>query len=457
MAPPERKLSLGAFVMTTATGSWRLPEADPDIGRNFKTFARVTRRLEEGLFDAVFLNDLVALPNIDDRDGLARSTHALRWEPLTLLAALAAVTEHIGLIGTANTTYNEPYNLARRLASLDHLSNGRAGWNLVTSLGGGENFNRDDHVLHARRYEQAHEFYDVITGLWDSWDDEAFVQDKASGIFVDPDKLHVLDHKGPFYSVKGPLNTARPVQGYPVIAQAGSSPDGRELAARTAELVFTATPTIADAHEFATDLAVRLAKYGRRRGDVRIFPGVVPHVADSAEEAREIYEQRQSPGDLEAALKATSRLIDLGIDLWKVPLDEPLELPAVIPETNSHKSRQQLFVDIIRRERPTVRELLRRMSPGGHRLVFGNPSEIADDFEHWFRAGAADGFNIMFPDLTGSLDRFVGEVVPELQRRGLFRTAYEGTTLRDRLGLGRPANRFTSIGPGKAASGKATR
>jgi len=444
MPADDQKLILGAFVMSSATGSWRLPDGDPDSARKFGTFARVARKLEEGLFDALFLNDLVALPNIDDKDALARSTHTIRWDPLTILPALAAVTEHIGLIGTANTTYNEPYNLARRLASLDHLSDGRAGWNLVTSLGGGENFNLDEHVLHARRYEQAHEFYDVITGLWDSWEDDAFVHDKQSGTFVDPEKMHVLNHKGAFYSVQGPLNTARPVQGYPVIAQAGSSADGRELAARTAELVFTATPTIQEAHEFIADITARLARYGRERNEIRILPGVVPYIADSAEEARQMHEDRQSPEDRQAALKATSRLIDLGIDLWKFPLDEPLELPDDIPETNSHKSRQQLFIDIIRRDRPTVRQLLQRMSPGGHRLLFGNAADIADDFENWFRSGAADGFNIMFPDLTGSLERFVDEVIPELQRRGLFRTSYEGATLRDRLGLQRPANRLAA-------------
>ncbi|MFT3967857.1 MAG: LLM class flavin-dependent oxidoreductase, partial [Sphingobium sp.] len=375
-------------------------------------------------------------------EALARSTHSMRWDPLTLLPALAVVTRHIGLIGTASTTYNEPFNLARRLASLDQISGGRAGWNLVTSLGGGENFNLDKHVAHEQRYKQAQEFYDVITGLWDSWEDDAFIQDKASGRWVDPDKMHVLDHKGPFFSVKGPLNAPRPIQGYPVIAQAGSSDDGRELAARTAELIFTATPTIDHAIDFGTDISARLARYGRRRSDVRILPGVVVYLADDVAQAKRLYEERQSPGDKAAGLKTSSQWMDLGIDLSQQPLDEPLVLPDDIPETNTHRSRQKLFVEIIRRDKPTLRQLLQGMSGGGHRLVFGNAGDVADDFEHWFRSGAADGFNLMFPDLTYSVDRFIDEVVPELQRRGIFRKAYTGTTLRENLGLQRPANQL---------------
>ncbi|WP_448538850.1 LLM class flavin-dependent oxidoreductase [Sphingobium yanoikuyae] len=448
MTHPSGTLKLGAFLSGHGShnASWRLPEVDVDASRSFAPYARVAQKLEQGLFDAIFLNDSVAIPDLD-ADSLARTPQGMRWDPLTLLPALAVVTSRIGLISTANTTYNEPYTLARRLASLDHLSAGRAGWNLVTSLGGGENFNREDHVLHAQRYRRAEEFFDVITGLWDSWEDDAFVQDKQSGIWADPAKLHRLDHKGTYFSVQGPLNAARPVQGYPVIAQAGSSDDGRELAARTAEIIFTAAQTIDEALTFSADITARLGRYGRKRSDVRILPGISVYVGQDAEEARARYEALQDLLDPVSALKGISRFVNIGIDLWTLPLDEPVVLPAAIPVTNTHKSRQQLVIDLIRREQPTVRQLLRKMVAGGHRILFGSARDIADDFEHWFHAGAADGFNIMFPDLHGSVDRFVEEVVPELQRRGLFRTAYEGATLRDNLGLDRPDNRFTRPPP----------
>jgi FMN-dependent oxidoreductase (nitrilotriacetate monooxygenase family) len=445
MTEPSGTLKLGAFLSGHGShnASWRLPEVDVDASRSFAPYARVARKLEEGLFDAVFLNDSVAVPDLDS-DSLARTPQGMRWDPLTLLPALAVVTSRIGLISTANTTYNEPYTLARRFASLDHLSEGRAGWNLVTSLGGAENFNLEEHVLHAKRYERAQEFFDVITGLWDSWEDDAFIQDKEEGVWSDPAKMHVLNHKGAHFSVQGPLNAARPVQGYPVIAQAGSSSDGRDLAARTAEIIFTAAQTIEEALNFGADIDGRLKKYGRKRSDVRILPGVSVYVGRDADEARARYEALQDLLDPVSALKGVSRFVNIGIDLWKLPLDEPVVLPAVIPVTNTHKSRQQLVVDLIRREKPTVRQLLRKMTAGGHRLLFGSARDIADDFEHWFRAGAADGFNIMFPDLHGSVDRFVEQVVPELQRRGLFRTAYEGRTLRENLCLRRPVNRFIS-------------
>ncbi|WP_333606284.1 NtaA/DmoA family FMN-dependent monooxygenase [Novosphingobium sp.] len=278
--PPEKP---GRF--SSHSASWRLPEVDANASRSFAPYARVARKLEEGLFDALFLNDSVAVPDLD-ADSLTRTSQGMRWDPLMLLPALAVATSRIGLIGTANTTYNEPYTLARRLASLDHLSDGRAGWNLVTSLGGAANFGHEDHVLHARRYERAQEFFNVITGLWDSWEDDAFVQDKTVGIWSDPAKMHPLNHRGPHFAVQGPLNAARPVQGYPVIAQAGSSRDSRELAARTAQLAFTGAQTIDEALAFNADITARVARYGRKRGDLRILPGVSVYVGKDVDEAR---------------------------------------------------------------------------------------------------------------------------------------------------------------------------
>lgn len=437
-----RYLKLGAFLSGVGThgGGWRLPESAPG-GADFALYQRVARKLEAGRFDALFLNDTVSVPDLEPRV-LARNAQALRWDPLTLLPALAVVTRHIGLIGTANTTYNEPYTLARRLASLDQISGGRAGWNLVTSLGGGENHNRDDHVLHADRYQRAEEFFDVITGLWDSWDDGAAIRDKDSGIWLDVDKLHVLNHKGAHFSVKGPLNAPRPPQGYPVIAQAGSSDPGRELAARTAELVFTAAQTLEEAQAFITDVRTRAARHGRGPDALKILPGVSVITGRTQAEAQAKYDRLQDLLDPAATLKALSDFINIGVDLSAHPLDGPVPLPDVIPETNTHKSRQKLVLDLIRRENPTIRQLFRKLTAGGHRILIGTPGSIADDFQHWFEQGAADGFNIMFTHLPGGVDDFVDLVVPELQRRGLVRSDYEGTTLRENLGLARPGNRF---------------
>jgi FMN-dependent oxidoreductase (nitrilotriacetate monooxygenase family) len=443
-----RPLHLGAFISGSGShqAGWRLPGVDPDTARNIGTYVHVAQKLEEGRFDALFFNDSVAVPDLDDGSRL-RAAQGARWDPLTVLPALAMVTSRIGLIATANTTYNEPYTLARRLASLDYASQGRAGWNLVTSLGGGENFNRDDHVLHAQRYRRAEEFIDVITGLWDSWDDDAFLFDRDSGQWADPARVHRLNHKGEFFSVKGPLNAPRPIQGWPVIAQAGSSNDGRELAARTAELIFTAAQTLDEAIAFGQDITARLARHGRRRSDVRILPGVSVYLGRDADDARAQYEKLQDLLDPESALRGISKFVNIGLDLWTLPLDEPVRLPDVIPETNTHKSRQQLVIDLIRRENPTTRQLLRKMTAGGHRILFGNARDVADDFQRWQEAGGADGFNIMFPTFPTSVDRFVEEVVPELQRRGLLRREYEGATLRENLGFVRPAGRYAARPP----------
>lgn len=443
MANADGRIRLGAFLSGSGahTGAWRHPHADADASLNVQRYQHYAQTLERGCFDALFLNDNVSVGELAP-EVLARGPYSLRWDPLILLPALAMVTRHIGLIATANTSYNQPYNLARSFASLDQLSNGRAGWNLVTALVGGENFNHDQPLAHAERYQRAEEFLDVVTGLWDSWADDAFPLDKTSGTWLNVQRMHVLNHRGPHFQVQGPLNAPRPIQGWPVIAQAGSSEAGRELAARSAELVFTAQQTLGEGQAFYRDLHERLARYGRAPEALKIFPGISPIVGRSAAEAEEKHQQLLELVDPKSALKQLGFLLDLGIDLAALPLDAPVPLPAQPPTTERHKSRQQLVLDLIRRERPTVGELLRMLGAGGHRLVVGTPAQIVDELACWCHEGAADGFNILFTHLPGGVDEFVQWVVPELQRQGLFRTEYEGRTLRENLGLGRVANRF---------------
>jgi N-acetyl-S-(2-succino)cysteine monooxygenase len=376
----------------------------------------------------------------------------VRFEPLTLLSALSAVTEHIGLVATASTTYNEPYHLARKFASLDHLSGGRAGWNIVTSSQDAEarNFNRDHHMDHALRYERAREFVRVTTGLWDSWDDDAFLRDKESGVYVDPDKVHVLNHKDKHFSVRGPLNVARPVQGYPVLVQAGASEDGQDFAAQAAEVIFTAQPTLAEAQAFYAGIKGRLAKYGRSPDQLKIMPGIFAVVGQTEQEAKEKYDQLQDLIDPIVGLSLLSGLVG-NVDLSGYPLDGPLP---ELPETNNNKSRLKLVQDLAGREKLTIRQLYLAVAGArGHRTIWGTPVQIADQLEEWFINDAADGFNIMPPYLPGGLDDFVELVVPELRRRGLFRTEYEGRTLRENLGLIRPTSQFSVNAAASASAG----
>ena len=440
----DEMMKLGAFVPGALAGghAWRLPDAETEGASSFAAYRHVARLLEAGKFDTLFMNDGVGVRELDP-DLLERNPQAQRWDPLTLLPALAVVTERIGLIATANTSYNEPFTLARRLASLDEVSGGRAGWNMVTSLGGGENFNRDDHMLHAERYERAEEFIEVITGLWDSWDDDAAIRDQASGRWFDTERMHLLNHRGRHFAVRGPLNAPRPPQGYPVIAQAGASEAGKALAARTGELIFTAAQTIEEGQDFVRDITARAAGHGRGRDGFRILPGVAVTVARTMAEAEAKYDRLHDVTDPRPRLKSISRFASLGVDLSEQPLDEPARLPDEIPETNTHRSRQKLVVELIRREgRLTLRQLARRLSAGGHRVLIGTPESVADDFQRWFEAEAADGFNIMFPAFPACVEDFVTLVVPELQRRGLFRRDYEGRTLRENLGLRRPPSRY---------------
>jgi FMN-dependent oxidoreductase (nitrilotriacetate monooxygenase family) len=442
----RRQLKLGAYF--TGSGvqgdSWRHPEAHTDAWRDFDRYKVYAQKLEQACFHALFFYDSVFA--VSDSQTVASTPHAPRWDPLVLLSALALVTERIGLVATVSTSYSEPYNVARHFASLDQLSRGRIGWNVVTSTAGGENFNLEGHRDHADRYQRAHEFVDVVTGLWDSWADDAFLEDKATGRWADPAKVHVLNHVGKHFRVQGPLNAARPIQGWPVLAQAGSSESGKELAARVGELLYTAAQDIEEARAFYADVKGRAAHHDRKPEHIHILPGVMPVIGRTQAEAQKKYSDLLATRDTDVVLRALSGYASLGIDLTGLALDDRVPLPEYIPETNSHKSRQKLLVDWIRRERPTVRELTTKWSAGGHRILVGTPQSIADDFEYWFRTGACDGFNVMFSSTPQGLDDFVTLVVPELQRRGLFRTAYEGHTLRENLGLPRVENRFFPIG-----------
>jgi len=436
-------LSLGAFLYPTGhhIAAWRHPDTPADFGVNFKHYAAAAQAAEAAKFDLIFLADGVGTRG-EDVEYLSRTAHSYQaqFEPITLLSALSSVTERIGLVTTASTSFNEPYHVARKFASLDHLSGGRAGWNLVTSSSAYEalNFNRDHHLAHADRYGRAAEFADLVSALWDSWEDDAFTRDKAGGRFYDPAKRHVAHHKGAHFSVRGPLNVPRSPQGHPVVVQAGSSDAGIELAARTAEAVFTAQQTLEDAVAFYADLKGRLAKYGREADDLKILPGVFPVVGRTEAEAREKFEQLQSLIDPVVGLALVSTLTG-GFDLSGYPLDGPIP---PLPETNASKSRQQLMIDLARRENLTIRQLYQRVAGArGHWQLVGTPTQIADQLEERWQHFGADGYNIMAPVLPGGLTDFIELVLPELRRRGLFRSEYSGHTLRDHLGLKRPAHR----------------
>ncbi|ACB95475.1 LLM class flavin-dependent oxidoreductase [Beijerinckia indica] len=443
MAKREGQLKLGAFIYPAGhhIAAWRHPDAQADAGINFKHYVALAQAAEAAKFDLIFFADGVGTRG-DNVEVLSRTAHSYvaQFEPLTLLSALSAVTDHIGLVGTASTSFNEPYHIARKFASLDHLSNGRAGWNLVTSASEFEarNFNRDSHFEHQERYERASEFAEVVTGLWDSFEDDAFPRDKESGRFFEPEKRHVLHHKGRFFQVQGPLNVARSPQGHPVIVQAGSSEAGKELAAKAGEVVFTAQQTLDEAKDFYADVKGRLAKYGRDRDDLKIMPGVFPVIGRTEAEAQAKFEELQALIHPTVGLSLISGATG-GLDLSLYPLDGPIP---DLPETNSSKSRQQLFIDLARRENLSIRQLYLRVAGArGHWQLVGTPEQIADQLEERFVEYGADGYNIMPPVFPTGLQDFIEGVIPELRRRGLFRSDYEGRTLRENLGLRRPANR----------------
>ena len=420
-----RQLSIAAFMMRHGhhVAAWR--HLQTDLASNpFKVFRQQVQSAERACLDAVFFADSLALTG---------GVPAL--EPLTLLSALAASTDKIGLIGTATTTYNEPYTVARQFASLDQISEGRAGWNLVTSDNAAEaaNFGRDQHVAHAARYERAREFHQVVTGLWDSWEDEALINDKDGGQLIDPARLRKLNHRGTHFAVAGPLNVSRSPQGRPVVVQAGGSEAGRELAAATAEVVFTAQPSLAKAQDFYRDMKRRLVAHGRAPESLKVMPGLFAVVGRSQDEADDKFGELQRLIEPKAGLALLGRMIG-NFDLSEYPLDGPL--PDLPQTQDGQRSRQQLLTDLAQGENLTIRQLYERIAGGrGHFTVVGTAQAVADQMQAWFEQEAADGFNFMAPALPGGLDDFLSLVVPELQRRGLFRTEYRGTTLREHLGL----------------------
>jgi FMN-dependent oxidoreductase (nitrilotriacetate monooxygenase family) len=434
-----RQLHLNAFLMNTGhhEASWRLPESDPHAHVELAHYTGLARTAERGTFDSLFLADSPQLwGNVAQRPAGA-------LEPLTLLTALATATEHIGLIATASTSYNSPYNLARKFASLDIISGGRAGWNIVTTAGAeaARNFGLGAEPAHTERYARAAEFLDVAFKLWDSWEDDVIVADKAAGVWGDDAKIHPARHKGTYFSVEGALNVPRSPQGYPLLVQAGSSDDGKRFAARYAEAVFTAQQTLPDAQAFYADLKARTAAAGRNPDHIKVLPGIVPVLGSTEAEARA--DERELEDHI--VHEHGRRRLESLLHLEPGALDLDAELPADLPPESAiegAKSRYTLVVELARRERLTVRRLIGRLGGGrGHLTFAGTPEQVADAIERWFTQGAADGFNIMPALLPSGLEAFVEHVVPILRSRGLLRAEYgPRQTLRERYGLPRPAN-----------------
>jgi FMN-dependent oxidoreductase (nitrilotriacetate monooxygenase family) len=437
----HRQLHLGLFIQETGhhIAGWRAPQAAANAGRDFRHQVELAKLAEAACFDLLFIQDSYAMRGANDIDALQHTARSIHWDPVTALSALAMVTQRIGLVGTATTTYNEPYTLARSFASLDHISQGRAGWNLVTSNNEAEalNFSRDQHAVHGDRYARAEEFLAVVKGLWDTWEDDAFLDDKETGQFFDPARLHVLNHRGEHFSVKGPLTLARPPQGHPVLVQAGSSDTGKRLGATTADVIFSAQQNLEAAQRFYADMKSLAAEAGRDPDQLLIMPGLLPVVGATHAEAQAKFEALQ--GQVLAKVGLATLATTLGeVDLSGYDLDGPLPQ---LPEANGPKSRRQLLIDMARRDNLTIRQLYQRVvGARGHLTIVGTPEHVADVMEQWLQERGADGFNIMPAHLPVGLSDFTEHVVPELQRRRLFRTRYEGSTLREHLGLARPTN-----------------
>ncbi|CAG7608260.1 Nitrilotriacetate monooxygenase component A [Paenibacillus solanacearum] len=438
----QRIIHLGVFLDVSGhyASAWRHPSTQAGRFLDLSYYKQLAGLAEQGKLDMVFLSDRYGIPDVYGNrfDATVRSisSSSAKLDPVTLITAIAAITERIGIAATSSTSFTEPFLTARQFATIDHLSGGRAGWNVVTSTSDNEarNFSRDRLLDHEARYERAQEFIEAVTGLWDSWEDGALLLDKAGGVFADAAKIHYAHYQGNYFQVRGPLDVPRSPQGRPVIIQAGSSEAGRDFAARFAEVIFTAQPTLQSAQSFYADMKRRAAAKGRSPEQVKIMPGVMPIVAESEAEARKI---EASLSELVDPLAGLALLSDqINYDLSVHPLDEPLpELQTV----TGMQSRLQLVSKMLQTERLTLRELGRFYAGSRmHRKAVGSPEQVADFMEEWFTGGACDGFNLMFPIVPDSMEQFIRLVVPELQRRGLFRTEYTGRTLREHLGLPRP-------------------
>jgi FMN-dependent oxidoreductase (nitrilotriacetate monooxygenase family) len=437
MTKPNGKMKFAVFLMADSNyhiAGWRHPDAYVDAGSNIQRWIEFAKTLERGKLDMLFVADVIGVPGVQNPESLRYASTVDKFEPFTLLAALSSVTHRLGLVATAATAYNEPYNVARTLASLDHLTGGRAGWNLVTggSYEDAANFSQPAHAAHGDRYERGEEFVDVVRGLWGSYDRDAFPRDKVSGRYVDPAKVHVLNHTGKYFSVKGPLSVGRPPQGYPVIVQAGTSEPARKLSARVADVVFTAQSSIDDAKAFYADVKGRMQQHGRHPDDLKVMPGVAMYIGRSQQEAEDKCEALNALIPIDVAVSRLSRMLG-GVDLSGYALDEPM------PDIQGNAARMSTplnYVRLARRENLTLRQVAMRSAAGkDHWTLIGTPQTIADELERWFAEKAADGFNLLPPHVPGAINEFVDLVVPELQRRGLFRTEYEGATLRENLGV----------------------
>src|SRR5580698_3255152 len=432
MSMAKRQMHLGVFVLGTGNHSagWRYDGAATS-NNQLAVIQEIARTAERGKFDLLFVSDGLVMNPGDHPSFLCR------FEPTTLISVLSAITTHLGLGATVSSSYSEPYNVARIFASIDHISNGRAAWNIVTSTQpmAARNFSRDEQMEHEHRYEVANEFVDVVKGLWDCWEDGAIVADKTTGQFIDADKVRPLNHEGRFFKVRGPLNMARCPQGHPVIIQAGGSPSGLELAARTADVVFSVVPELEPAKRAYADLKGRMAKYGRAPEALCVLPGVMPIVGRTEAEARAKLAKLQ--GWITADNAATLVTSRIGYDVSGHPMDGPVPPP---PVSEGGRTFPSVLYDMARREGMTLRDLYNLTAAArGHWVLCGTPARIADTLEQWFVEGAADGFNVLPPYFPGAFDDFVDLVVPELQRRGLFRRDYEGMTLRGHFGLPRVA------------------
>ncbi len=440
-SPKQISLGLSMRYLGYHAAAWRHPSADPDAASKFSHYKYIAQTAEAAKIDMVFLADGIGLRTKDEPAGaLARSHQTLELEPLTLLSALAAVTSHIGLVSTASTTYNEPYHIARKWASLDHLSGGRAGWNIVTSWSEAEawNFNREEHMEYGLRYERAAEFVEVVKGLWDSWEPDAPVHDKDTGIFFDPSKLHALNHEGKHFKVKGPLTIKRTPQGRPILVQAGAAQQGMEIAARSADVVYAAPLDMEAGRAYYADLKSRMSQYGRAPDEMKIMPGITLFIGRTRQEAQDQYDLLNSLVDPKLGL---SYLYQQMGDLSAYPIDGPLPEP----ENPRVKSMVKNLLTLARRDNLSIRQLYGTIAAGfGGRTLVGTPADIADDMAAWVDADAADGFNLCPPVLPLGLDQTVELLLPELRRRGMFRTEYAGPTLRENLGLALPQNRYVA-------------